>query len=59
MQTLLRFVGLYKQPSSGLLRGILYLEVCKSSSASGIELEIMTLRKSLLYIFCFELCSVF
>ena len=47
----MRFAGFYRQPSSGLLRGLLYLEVCKSHSASGIELEIISFRKSLLCIF--------
>ena len=58
MRTLLRFVGFHRQPSLGLLRGLLYLEVCKTRSASGIELEIMTFRKSSLYFF-FEPCSFF
>ena len=49
MRTLLRFVGFHRPPSSGLLRGLLYLEVCKSRSTSGIELEITTFQKSLLY----------
>ena len=35
-RTLLRFAGFQKQPSLSLLRVILYLEVCKSRSASGI-----------------------
>ena len=38
MGTLLRFAGLHRQPSSGLLRGLLHLEICKSRSASDIEL---------------------
>ena len=44
-RTLLRFAGFHKQPSFGLLRGLLYLEVCKSRSASGIQSEITTFRK--------------
>ena len=40
MRTLLHFAGSRRQPLSGLLRGLLYLEVCKSRSASGIELKI-------------------
>ena len=36
--TLLRFAGFHRQPSFGLLRGLLYLEACKSCSASGIQL---------------------
>ena len=60
MQTLLRFAGFQRQPFAGFLRGILYLEVCKLCSASSIELEITTFRKSLLYFFVlFELCSFF
>ena len=30
------FAGFHRQPSLGLLQGLLYLEVCKSRSASGI-----------------------
>ena len=33
---LARFAGFYRQPSFGLLRGLLYLEACKSRSASDI-----------------------
>ena len=55
-QTLLRFAGFHKQPSFGLLRGLLYLEACKSLSASGIYLEITTFRKSsLFFVFSFAL----
>ena len=36
---LLRFAGFHRQPLSGLLRGLLYLEVRESRSASGIELK--------------------
>ena len=57
VQTILRLAGFHRQPSLGLLRGLLYSEVCKSRSASGIELEITTFRKSLLY-FLF-LCLLF
>ena len=35
-RTLLRFACFHRQPSSGLLRDLLYLEACKSRSASGI-----------------------
>ena len=35
-RTLLRFAGFHRQPSSGLLRGLLYLEACESRSASGV-----------------------
>ena len=35
-RTLLRFAGFHKQPSFGLLRGLLYLEACKLRSASGL-----------------------
>ena len=35
-RTPLRFASFHKQPSFGLLRGLLYLEACKSRSASGI-----------------------
>ena len=59
VRTLVHFAGFYRQPLSGLLRGFLCLEVCISRSASGIELKITTFRKSLLYFFCFELCSFF
>ena len=59
MRTLLRFAGFHRQPSSGLLRGLLYLEVCKSRSASGIELEITTFRKSLLYFFVLSFVHFF
>ena len=59
MRKLLRFAGFHRQPSLGLLWGLLYLEVCKLRSASGIELEITTFRKLLLYYFCFEHCSFF
>ena len=31
------FGGLHRQQSFGLLRGLLYLEACKSRSASGIN----------------------
>ena len=47
MRTLLRFAGFHRQQKPGLLRGLLHLEVCKSRSAPGIELEITTFRKSL------------
>ena len=50
VRTLLRFVGFHKQPSFVLLRGLLYLEACKSCSTSGIQLEITTFRKSSLYL---------
>ena len=49
VRTLLRSAGFRRQPSPGLLRDLLYLEVCKSRSASDIELEITTFRKLLLY----------
>ena len=58
-RTLLSFASFHKQPSSDLLRGILYLEVCKSSSASGIKLEITIFRKSLLYFFLFWALVIF
>ena len=35
-RTLLRFAGFHKRPSFGILRGLLYLEACKSRIASGI-----------------------
>ena len=35
-RTLLRFAGFHRQPSFGLLQGLLYLDACKSRSASGI-----------------------
>ena len=35
------------------------MEVCKSRSAPGVELEITTFRKSPLYFFCFRLISFF
>ena len=55
MRTLLRFfAGFHRQPLSGLLQGLLYLEVGKSRSASSIELEI-----SRRYSFCYQLCSFF
>ena len=59
VQKLLRFSGFHRQLSSGLLRGVLYLNVCNSRSASGIELKITTFGKSLLQFFCFELSSFF
>ena len=49
MQTILHFASFHRQPSLGLLRGLLYLEVYKSRSASGIEPETTTFRKPLLY----------
>ena len=49
MQTLLHYAGFRSQPSSGLLRCFLYLEVCKTRSASGIELGTTTFWKLLLY----------
>ena len=48
-RTLLHFASFHKQSSFGLLRGLLYLEACKSRSASGIESEITTFRKSSLF----------
>ena len=57
--TLLRFVVFHRQPSSGLLRGLLYLEVCKSRSASGIGLKITTFRKSPLYLFVLSFALFF
>ena len=59
MRTLLRFVRFHRQPTLGLLQGLLYLEVCESGNASDIELEITTFRTSLLDFFCFELRSFF
>ena len=41
MQKLLRFAGFHRQPSLSLLRGLLYLKVCKSKVVD---------------IFCFQLC---
>ena len=55
---LLRFAGFHRRPSSSLLRGLLYLEVCKSRNASGIELKITTFWKWLSYILL-ELFSFF
>ena len=56
VRTLLRFAGFHRQPSFGLLRGLSYLEVCKSSSTSGIYMwwKISAFRNSLLY---FWFCS--
>ena len=59
MQTLLHFADFHRQTSSGLLQGLLYLEVCKSRSASGIELNISTLRKLLLYFFVLSFALFF
>ena len=42
VRKLLRFVGFHRQPSLDLVRGLLYLKVCKSLSASGIEMKITT-----------------
>ena len=54
MQTLLRYAGFHKQPSFGLLRSLLYLEACKSRSASGIKPEITTFRKIvIIFLFVF------
>ena len=50
--------GFHRQQSLGLLRGLLYLEVCKTRSASGIESEITTFRKSLFDIFVLS-CALF
>ena len=50
MRTIMWFAGFHRQPLLGLLRGFLYLEVCGSRSASGIELEITIFGKPLLYI---------
>ena len=49
MRTLFCSAGFHRQPSLGLLQGCLYLEVCKSRSASGIEMAITIFWKSLLY----------
>ena len=38
MRILFGFAGFHSQPSSGLLRCLLYLEACKSRSASGMYL---------------------
>ena len=56
VRTFLHFAGFHKQPSLGLLRGLLYLdwEVCKPHSAPGIRLEITTFQKSLLYFLFFS-----
>ena len=43
----------------GLLRGLWYLEPCKSRSASGIQSEITTFRKSSLFFFFFALLFIF
>ena len=59
MRRLVRFVGFHRQPSLGLLRGLLYLEVCESRSAFGIELKITTFRKWLLYFLVFILALFF
>ena len=48
------FAVFHRQSSLGLLQRLLYLEVCESRSASGIELKITTFRKSLL---CFSFCA--
>ena len=47
VRTFLCFAGFHRQPSSGLLRGLLYLEVCKLRSAFSSELEITTFQKLL------------
>ena len=44
VRTLLRFARFHRHPSLDLLRGLLYLEVCKSRSASSIELGITTFQ---------------
>ena len=54
MRTLLRFVCFHRKPLLGLLRVLLYPEVCESRSASGIGLEVTSFRKSLLYFFVFS-----
>ena len=56
VRTFLHFAGFHKQPSLGLLRGLLYLdwEVCKPHSAPGIMLEITTFQKSLLHFLFFS-----
>ena len=43
------FAGFHKQPSFGLLRGLLYLEERKSGRAFGIQPEITTFRTSSLF----------
>ena len=58
VRTLLHFAGFHRQPLLGLLRGLLYLEVCESRSASSIELKIITFGKWLLP-FVFNLASFF
>ena len=58
VRTLLHFAGFHRQPLLGLLRGLLYLEVCESCSASSIELKIITFGKLLLF-FVFNLASFF
>ena len=57
-RTVLHFSGFHRWPSFGLLRGLLYLEVCKSRSASSIELEIPTFPKVLIFS-CFEFALFF
>ena len=59
VRTLLRFAGFHGRSSLGLLRGLLYLEVCKLRSASSIELKITTFRKSLLYLYIFLSLALF
>ena len=48
VRTFLCFAGFHRQQSLGLLKGLLFLEVCKSRSPSGIEPEVTTFQKSLL-----------
>ena len=55
-RTLLRFAGFYKQPSFGVLRGLLCLEAYKLHIAFVIQSEITTFRKSsLFFVFGFAL----
>ena len=50
VRTLLHFAGFHRLPSLCLLQVFfLYMEVCISPSASGIEVETTTFWKSLLY----------
>ena len=53
------FAGFHRPPLLGFLRDILYMKVCKSSSESGIKLEITTFRKQLLIFFVFSLAHFF
>ena len=55
MRALLRSAGFHRQPLPGLLQGHLYLEVWKSGSAYGNELEITFRSGCYIFVLSFAL----